>query len=333
MNLVDKAVNKLVKIPYSKMRNQTIKQRIERVRQERSQFSYNSQPTVSVVLQFFNKRQNIAKIMQRLRLAEVEEIIVIDDGSVDGSYAEWLKYLNRPNDFLLHCNDLFEVRTYDRAMRMAKGEYICLLQDDDIPPPNRDWVNNAIALFEQFPKLLILGGRGGLDLLIPDPVEPGTEPKYQIVGDVAGCPGVNKYHFYRHPIYTELSSQIPFMFSMVVNRAPTFLRREAFLELGGINQAYAPFQCDDVDACLRAWLAGYQVGLYDSSFFRDVGIGGMRAFNHETVPKQAAINWGKVYATYSPQIANGYLKSLVDAANNKFSGTQAGLNESVELMT
>ena len=327
MTLINKAVNKLIKIPYSKVQNRILKQRIDKIRHERVQSSYNSKPKVSVILQFFNKRQNIAQIIQALRLTTIEEVIVIDDGSVDGSFIDWLRYLNRPNDFLLHCNDLFEVRTYDRAIRMAKGEYICLMQDDDIPPLSSDWVTNAISLLETYPKLTILGGRGGLDLLIPDAVSPNAETKYQIVGNIAGGAGVNKYRIYEQPIHIEPKLQIPFMFSMVVNRAPTFLRREAFLELGGINQEYAPFQCDDVDACVRAWLAGYQVGLYDSPFIRNVGIGGMRAFNLDAIPKQAATNWNKIYSAYSLYISSGYLQNLVDQANNQLIVSQERLIE------
>lgn len=314
MKLVSKGVNKLSRFN-AFIRNLQLQKKVDEARRLRESLQYNGNPQISIILQFFNKRQNIKKIIERLRLTSAEEIIVIDDGSIDGSYKEWIKYLNRPNDFLLHCNDLFEVRTYDRAIRMAKGEYICLLQDDDIPPPNNDWVEQAIKLFDAFPKLLILGGKGGLDILIPDPVEPNTPPEYKIVGDIAGCPGVNKYRIYEDPIYLDPSSGIKFMFTVFVNRAPTFLRRDAFLELGGINQEYAPFQCDDVDACIRAWLAGYQVGFYPCPFLRDVGRGGMRAFNSKIVPQQAATNWQKIYSAYSQYITNGDLQSCANSAN------------------
>ena len=77
----------------------------------------------------------------------------------------------------------------------------------------------------------------------------------------------------------------------------------------------APFQCDDVDACIRAWLAGYQVGFYPCPFLRDVGRGGMRAFNSKIVPQQAATNWQKIYSAYSPHITNGDIQSCANSAN------------------
>ncbi|MCL1467698.1 glycosyltransferase family 2 protein [Argonema galeatum] len=317
MALISKVFRKISNLLYIK-RNLESKRKVDLIRKDRKEFTYHENPNITLIIQFFNKRQNITQIMESVRRTSAEEIIIIDDGSADGSYEDWLKYLTRPNDFLLRCNDIFEIRTYDRAINMARGEYICLLQDDDIPPPNNTWIEEAIKLFETFPNLLILGGRQGLELLTPDPIELNGDPKYQKIGNLAGSPGIAKYRVYDRPLYTEPKSGIPFMFTMVVNRAPTILRREAFLKIGGINQEYAPFQCDDVDACLRAWLAGYQVGLYTCPFSRDVGRGGMRVFNSEKVPAQATKNWQKIYATYSLNIADGSLENLVQNANKYF---------------
>lgn len=201
MPLISKAIRKLSNLIYLK-RNQELKNQVDKIRNEKSNLAYLDKPKISIILQFFNKRQNISQIIERLRLTSAEEIIIIDDGSSDGSYEDWVKYLNRPNDFLLRCNDIFEIRTYDRAISMARGEYICLLQDDDIPPPNNTWLEEAIKLFETFPNLLILGGRQGLDLLMPDPIEPNVEPKYQRVGNVAGSPRIAKYRVHDRPLYT-----------------------------------------------------------------------------------------------------------------------------------
>jgi glycosyltransferase involved in cell wall biosynthesis len=296
-------------------KNKELQLKIEDVRRSREKYPYQENPRVSIIVQFFNKRHNIKKILERLRLTSAEEIIVIDDGSVDGSYEDWIKYLDRPNDFLLRCNDLFEVRTYDRAIRMARGEFVCLLQDDDIPPPNNFWVEQALTLFDIFPELIILGGRDGMDLLLPESVDTSEQQEYRRIGDILECPGVHKVRMYGPPHYLEPLSGIPFMFTMTVNRAPTFLRRSRFLEMGGINQKYAPFQFDDDDACIRAWLAGYKAGFYTTSFSRNFDVGGMTLFNSERIKKQIAINAKQLYADYSTHIASSYLQNLVDTAN------------------
>jgi len=278
---------------------------------------YTTSPKVSLIVQFFNKKPNIRSIITALRLTSAEELIVIDDGSSDNSYEDWIKYLDRRNDFLLRCNDLFEVRTYDRAIRMAKGEIVCLLQDDDLPPYNNTWVEQALTLFTNLPDLLILGGREGLDFLTPDPVNPHEEPNYQRIGDIGTWPGLFKNHIYNTPRYIEPKSGIPFMFATSVNRSPTFLRRQPFLEIGGINQDYAPFQFDDDEVSVRAWLAGYKVGLYTCPFVRNVAAGGMRIFNTERVKKQSVINGTKFYEAYGSIIASGELQNMIDRANQQ----------------
>jgi glycosyltransferase involved in cell wall biosynthesis len=282
---------------------------------------YTGSPKISVIVQFFNKKPNIKSIINALRLTSAEELIVIDDGSSDGSYEDWMQYLNRRNDFLLRCNDLFEVRTYDRAIRMAKGEFVCLLQDDDIPPDNNAWVEQALTLFEALPNLVILGGREGLDFLIPEPVIPNQEPTYSRIGDIGSWPGLFKNRIYPTPHYIEAKSGVPFMFTTSVNRSPTFLRRKQFLEIGGINQDYAPFQFDDDEVSVRAWLAGYQVGLYSCPFVRNVGAGGMRIFNSERVKKQSIINGKRFYDAYGPIISSGELQNRIDVANQQLINT------------
>ena len=39
-----------------------------------------------------------------------------------------------------------------------------MLQDDDIIPESRDWVDEALTLFKKYPKLGILGGARGRNI-------------------------------------------------------------------------------------------------------------------------------------------------------------------------
>lgn len=318
MNFITKLTDRF-NITLRNIETYRLQQKVKAAKLVRSQAQYNSNPEVTVILQFFNKRRNIKPILNHLRLSGVEEIIVIDDGSIDGSHQEWLKYLDQPNDFLLHCNDLYEVRTYDRAISMARGKYVCLLQDDDLPPPDPSWIENAVTLFEHFPKLLLLGGREGVDILIPESADSTLGSQYKQVGNIHEWTGYCKYQLCDQPIHSDPISGIPFMFTMTVNRAPVFLRREAFICSGGINQKYAPYQCDDVDSSIQAWLQGFEVGLYSCGFQRGLGQQGMKLYNSQTRGQVMGKNWQTIYEQYYEVIASGYLETLVEHANQVLS--------------
>lgn len=232
---------------------------------------------------------------------------MIDDGSRDGALEILSRLLTGKNHFIIRSNDLFEVRTYSRTLDFARGEIVALLQDDDLPPVGGSWVEEALALFDRYPKLSILGGRNGLTLRMKDDPPSDRSVSYNVVDcNPAPC------------------SEAPFTFVDVVNRAPMLLRRDAIRSIGGIDNIFAPFQCDDVDLCLRAWKAGLQVGLYATGFVRDVGLGGMRLFNAEVAPVQAAKNWRIICDRYAHDIDSGRIAALVaEARNSQQVGTLA----------
>ena len=251
------------------------------------------------MVQLFNKRENIEAIITALMAPAIEEVIILDDGSSDGALEVLPRMLTGKNHFIIRSNDLFEVRTYSRALSFARGEFVALLQDDDLPPTDGFWVQEAVDLFERYPRLTILGGRGGLELRVKDDPTSGPSLTYKLV----------------ELSHRQRAAQ-PFRFIDTVNRAPMLLRRDAILRLGGIDNTFAPVQCDDVDLCLRAWKAGLQVGLYSAGFVRDVGVGGMRLFNADFLPAQASKNWKIIYDRYAHDISSGRIAALVAEARD-----------------
>jgi glycosyltransferase involved in cell wall biosynthesis len=295
VNTVLKTINKFRRIYHRKRYG---KRFFEQPVVHTSKVPYIDHPRVSAVLQLFNKRQNIEAIVGALLNAPIEEIIVIDDGSRDGALEILPKLLTGKNHFIIRANDIFEIRTYSRALDFTRAEIVALLQDDDIPPINGSWIEDALALFDRYPKLAVLGGRDGLELKV---TANGNGPSlaYDLVNHRNGD-----------------RVKLPFTFVDTVNRAPILLRRETIQRLGGIDNAFAPYQCDDVDLCLRAWKAGLQVGLYSTEFVRDVGMGGMRIFNADELPEQAKKNWKIIYERYGNDVGNGFFASVVANARN-----------------
>lgn len=284
-------------------------------KEARARQHYDPAPRVAAILQFFNKRANIPMLWRGLEAARFDEIIVLDDGSVDGSSADWQERLNHPNHFLFRSNDLFEIITYNRAVRHTNAEIVCLLQDDDKLPADGRWVERALELFDRFPRLMILGGFRTVEVLprSDDPV--ADKLLLEIDGDIEQVAGLFRHRSAMLPAAETPSGIADFFFTMSVVRAPVFLRRQAFLDMGGFDLGFAPFLCDDIDNGIRAWQAGYQVGVYAVDVQRDLGLGGMRAFNSKRIERQVRLNWEKIYQKHGDAIADGTVAAMVEEAN------------------
>lgn len=237
-----------------------------------SPFKYTDSPNLSLVLLSFNHRGNIVPITSRLRQTQAQEIIICEDGSIDGSEREWLRRLTRPNDFVIRSNDIHEIRSYNRAIDYARGDIVCVLQDDDLPDPSGKWVSDALALFERYPKLAILGSWIGImwDLSAPDPSAATKLFGHQALPLAA--------HWNVRPIpFVEPDLNMRFMFVHSVGIGPIFFRRDVFRSLGGFDQSFSkpgqPGVHLDHDICFKAWLAGHHVGLHDAPDF-EIGVGG-----------------------------------------------------------
>ena len=257
-----------------------------KVRRMRDREPHNDLPKVSFVLLSFNHVVNIGAIAKRLQRLPDTELIVCEDGSIDGSFERWSQVLTGSNNFLVRSNDLHEIRTYERAAGYARGEIICLLQDDDIPPSNSEWLDNAVHLFDQYPKLAILGGyHAFLDLEIE--MESG-----------------HLVHVYpkQGPAH-RTADGLPFQFVEMINGAPILIRREALQEMGGLDLSYSavgePGIHYDHEICLRAWSRGFQVGWNPMPFMRFVGGSGTKIFGQmDKRVARAHKNQAKLVATY-----------------------------------
>lgn len=225
---------------------------IKRRKEERSRSAvrYVDDPRCTVIVQSFNQVRNVTALEARLRATSADELIVCEDGSLDGSHEAWMRLLVNPNDFLLHSNDIHEIRTYNRAVRFAQGEIVCLMQDDDRPPLDGRWLTDALDLFDRFPALGVLGGWCGFDEYF--------EVEYNAPWLPAGT----------NPIpYANPLTGRPMMFVENVNIGPYLLRKRTFEEVGGFDLRFSPPGEPGItfesEFCYRLWDLGHQVALTD----------------------------------------------------------------------
>ena len=98
-----------------------------------------------------------------------------------------------------------------------------------------------------------------------------------------------------------------------IRRIQGSLNKKLYIEhLGHIDFSFAPFQCDDTELCLRAWLSGLKVGWYNAGFESMIA-GGMRIWNKGLMGFQEIKNRGKLYEMYRDSLEE--VTSLVEKAN------------------
>lgn len=179
------------------------------------------------------------------------ELIAVENGSTDGS-AEWLR---GQRDIRLFCNA--ENRGFpggcNQGMRAAVGDSILLLNNDTIVTPR--WLSNMRrALFSA-----------------PD------------VGAV-GCVTNHCSNGQKIPVHYESIEEME-LFAEGFNQSdperwiPWFmlvgfaflLRREAYVEVGGFDEAFHPGNCEDDDLSIRLRHAGYDLLLAQDTFIHHFG--------------------------------------------------------------
>jgi GT2 family glycosyltransferase len=271
---------------------------------------YNHDPKVSFLIQSFNRVENVDHLARSLPQSPKYETVVLEDGSIDGSLERWVEHADRRNDSIIRTNDLHEVRTYTRGSDYSRGDYICLLQDDDTIPEHDHWINRSLELFESIPNLGALGGYapGGLDLVY--------DSEYSKLSEQKEIPPRSEWTKFRDnsisfplvdgkPIRTiDPNTRIPIIFMPTLSVGPIIIDREAFYDIGGFDLDYSdpgePGIHFEADLTLRLWKNGFKVGYSNMGFYGSSG-GGTTLFTPTLRSEQADRNVALAAKKHEPQ--------------------------------
>lgn len=90
-------------------------------------------PKISVIIPVYNVESYLKKCIESVLAQTMEdlEIILVDDGSTDGSSSICDEYVNYPNITVIHQENKGVSAARNVGLRIAKGEYIAFLDSDD----------------------------------------------------------------------------------------------------------------------------------------------------------------------------------------------------------
>ncbi len=203
-------------------------------------------PTVSVVIPVYNHCDVTVRCLQSLSdmwpATLAIQVIVVDDASTDQTPSIFTELTGV--DYVRNAQNQGFVRSCNRGAALARGKYICFLNNDT--EVREAWLDHLVTLAESDPLI----GAVGSKLIYPD----GTlqEAGGIIFRDASGWnygrtadPNDPRYNYPRDVDYC--------------SGAALMVRRDLFLEIGGFCELFAPAYYEDVDLCFSIRSLGYRV--------------------------------------------------------------------------
>ena len=201
-------------------------------------------PDVSIIIPARDKFPITYHCLASLILAQNKatyEVILADDQSSDETTAaeEIIENLR----VVRNEHNLGFVKTNNKAVKQAKGRYICLLNNDT--EVTSGWIDEALSMFEIMNNV----GAVGCKLVYPD-------GKLQEAGGIVWGSGVpwnyGKNKNASHPSFNYTRD------ADYLSAAALFIQKAVWEEVNGFSDEYAPAYYEDTDLAFKIRKAGYR---------------------------------------------------------------------------
>jgi GT2 family glycosyltransferase len=200
---------------------------------------------VSFIIPLYNclplTQAMVASLQATLPAGLAHEIILVDDGSTDGTRA-WLASLHAPFRVVLNERNLGYAAANNRGAAIATGEFLALLNNDLVL--TRRWLEPMLAAHRS------LGAKAGLVGNVQLDARTGAVDHAGIFFNYKGKPE----HARELPL-GPARVVAPVRRVDAVTGACVLIERKLWEQLGGFDERYVN-GCEDVDLCLRAQAAG-----------------------------------------------------------------------------
>ena len=218
-------------------------------------------PRVSFAVQYFKRPNLVQKIATQLVGYAIKynfavEVLINDDSATE--IQEWHEALEQIPHAIVCAGNVHEIRGYNRLALMSRAQIVAVIQDDDLPPTEPNWLIQAEDNFYEHKKLALIAG---------------------LVGQIQGGPDTGRWgkqrgrHVKQIPYYD--SKGRPFMFVSWANIGPFVLKRDAFLSTGMFHDSYScrgdPGIGFDYEYGIRLWRNNKEVALQIMQFRYHVG--------------------------------------------------------------
>lgn len=185
-------------------------------------------PLVSVISPTYNHEKFIADCIESVLTQTYEnwEMIIIDDGSTDSTYAiacDYARKDQRIKPFTKQNAGIFRLaESYNFALSQSSGKYIAILECDDVWLPRK--LEIQVGVLEKNQECVLSWGKAfksAADLSSYHYIAPTNEE--------------DKPLFYNKPTGSFLR---PFFFRTIVPAMTIVIRRDALTEIGGFLQGF-----------------------------------------------------------------------------------------------
>lgn len=212
---------------------------------------------ISIILTVHNKEFLIDRVVKSIvdnTTSQGAELIVVFDGCSDNS-EKIVNGIDKGNLIYkrVYMPDVFETMSNNAGMKMATGDYFILVQDDMVIE-EKGWDERLLKPFI-FDDVFAVSARAGHNFSRRD-------SQLEHITSFVDKRTANRDTFY---------------IRNSVNRGPLAFRKSMIVELGYLDEIYAPYTWDEHDVCYRAYEKhGWKSGLYLIDYISEPNWGSTR---------------------------------------------------------
>ncbi len=196
-------------------------------------------PLVSIIIPTYNEGRNLKKTIdsiEKMTTYPYYEIIVVDDGSTDGS----IKKIKDKHVKIVKTKRLGAPRARNAGAKKAKGD-ILVFCDSHVFPKHKKWIDEIVGFHEKNKHVGVVA------------------PVISVLGkERAKGFGLRFKNSTLETQWNNRLSKKPF-------ETPLFcaccfsIKKDVFFKVGMFNQDFFYWWYDDYDLALRCWLAGFPI--------------------------------------------------------------------------